>query len=103
MKRMPQMSSNNISVEPKVRNLRTSVPSAVKRTVAGEPQIARMKRMAQMKSNSISVEPKVRNLRTSAFIRVICGKRKGCGKEVLFRGLYPAQGRWRTSLYGAKR
>jgi hypothetical protein len=65
MKQITQMKRNHISVEPKVRNLCTSVPSVVKRTVTREPQITRMKRMPQMNRNSISVEPKVRNLRTS--------------------------------------
>jgi hypothetical protein len=69
IKRMAQMSRNNISVElkvrkPKVRNLCTSVSSAVKEQLPEEPQITQMKR------NSISVEPqvrkpKVRNLCTS--------------------------------------
>jgi hypothetical protein len=70
MKRMSQMKKNHISVEPKVRNLRTSVFICGLKTVVQEPQITRMKQMAQMKKNHISVEPKGRNLRTSVFI---CG------------------------------
>jgi NhaP-type Na+/H+ and K+/H+ antiporter len=61
MKQMTQMNRNNISVEPKVRNLCISVSSAVKKTVVREPQIMRMKQMTQMNRNDISVEPKVRN------------------------------------------
>jgi hypothetical protein len=62
---MAQMSRNNISVEPKVRNLCTSVLSVVKKTVIREPQITQIKMMPQLKRNPISVEPKVRYLCTS--------------------------------------